>query len=114
MRVQTRHQHHITLLSAVESILSDPDQDLDLKDLGFSKDHFNRFFGDAMGESYSYFRRRILLERSAQALRSGNLVWEVAVEAGYATQEAFSKAFRTEFGISPRAYSRGMQPTRST
>ncbi|MBS1718666.1 MAG: helix-turn-helix domain-containing protein [Armatimonadetes bacterium] len=113
MRVQTRQLHHITLLSVVERILSDPGCDLDEVLLGFSRDHFNRFFRDAMGEPLYEFARRIRLERAAQELRSGKLTSSVALEAGYATPEAFTKAFRSEFGVAPSSFAKGAPARRA-
>lgn len=51
--------------------------------------------------------RRRRLERAAEILaaRSGpGHVERVAVECGFASAEYFSRAFRREFGLSPRAY----------
>jgi AraC-like DNA-binding protein len=51
--------------------------------------------------------RRRRLERAAEILatRSGpGQVERVAVECGFASAEYFSRAFRREFGLSPRAY----------
>lgn len=51
--------------------------------------------------------RRRRLERAAEILagRSGpGQVEKVAVECGFASAEYFSRAFRREFGMSPRAY----------
>jgi AraC family transcriptional regulator len=107
MRVQTRQLHHITLLSVVERLLSDPEADIEEVMLGFSRDHFNRFFRAAMGESLHGFIRRIRLERAAEQLLSGNSVTRVAMDAGYATPEAFTKAFRGEFGVAPKSFTQG-------
>jgi|1186.fasta_scaffold17834_2 AraC-like DNA-binding protein len=51
--------------------------------------------------------RRRRLERAAEILaaRSGpGHVEKVAIECGFASAEYFSRAFRREFGLSPRAY----------
>jgi AraC-like DNA-binding protein len=51
--------------------------------------------------------RRRRLERAAEILaaRSGpGHVERVALECGFASAEYFSRAFRREFGLSPRAY----------
>jgi AraC-like DNA-binding protein len=51
--------------------------------------------------------RRRRLERAAEILaaRSGpGHVERVAIECGFASAEYFSRAFRREFGLSPRAY----------
>jgi AraC-like DNA-binding protein len=50
--------------------------------------------------------RRRRLERAAEILaaRGAGHVEAVAVECGFASAEYFSRAFRREFGLSPRAY----------
>jgi AraC-like DNA-binding protein len=51
--------------------------------------------------------RRRRLERAAEILRANSgpgQVERVALECGFASAEYFSRAFRREFGVSPRAY----------
>ncbi|HET9680593.1 MAG TPA: helix-turn-helix transcriptional regulator [Candidatus Limnocylindrales bacterium] len=67
-----------------------------------SRFHFDRLISAAAGEPPGRFRRRILLERSAYRLldrRTGIL--DVAIEAGYASNEAFTRAFRRAYGRAP-------------
>lgn len=67
-----------------------------------SRYHFDRLIAAAAGEPPGRFRRRILLERAAYRLASaGPSVLEVALEAGYGSQEGFTRAFRRAFGRSP-------------
>ena len=59
----------------------------------------------AAGEAPGRLRRRILLERAAFRLLEGKLgILDVAVEAGYASHEAFTRAFRREYGLAPSAW----------
>jgi AraC-like DNA-binding protein len=51
--------------------------------------------------------RRRRLERAAELLTAGpegGNVEQIAKECGFASAEYFSRAFRREFGLSPRAY----------
>jgi AraC-like DNA-binding protein len=51
--------------------------------------------------------RRRRLERAAELLtagREGGQVEKIAQDCGFASAEYFSRAFRREFGLSPRAY----------
>ena len=72
---------------------------------GFSVPHFHRVFTAHMGESAASYVRRLRLERAGRKLRMGAVdITEVALAAGYDTHAAFSKAFRQQFGLSPREF----------
>jgi len=63
--------------------------------------------GAVAGESPFAFRRRVLLERAAYRLLTEPVaVLEVAVEAGYGSHEAFTRAFARAYGMSPRDWRR--------
>lgn len=72
-----------------------------------SRLHLSRFHVDhlvraAAGEPPAALRRRVLLERAAYRLATTDHdVLRVAVEAGYASNEAFTRAFRRAFGAPP-------------
>jgi AraC-like DNA-binding protein len=70
-----------------------------------SRFHFDRIVGAVCGETPARFRRRVLLERAAYRLViSDSTVLDVAVEAGYSSHEAFTRAFRRAYGVSPSAW----------
>jgi AraC family transcriptional regulator len=72
-----------------------------------SRFHFDRVVSAAAGESPARFRRRVLLERSAFRLAtSGTGVLDIAVEAGYSSNEAFTRAFQRAYGVTPSAWRR--------
>jgi AraC family transcriptional regulator len=72
---------------------------------GFSIPHFHRVFTAQMGESAISYIRRLRLERAGRKLRMGAVdITEVALAAGYDTHAAFSKAFKQQFGLSPREF----------
>ena len=72
---------------------------------GFSVPHFHRVFTAHVGESAISYVRRIRLERAARKLRMGAVdITEVALAAGYDSHAAFSKAFKQQFGLSPREF----------
>ncbi|MGE5227129.1 MAG: helix-turn-helix domain-containing protein [Planctomycetaceae bacterium] len=76
-----------------------------------SRFHFDRLVAAAVGEPPGAFRRRILLERAAyQLLTEDRTVLDVAVEAGYGSHEAFTRAFARAYGASPARWRR--HPTR--
>jgi AraC-like DNA-binding protein len=75
------------------------------EELNISLRQLYRAFDDA--ESPAALIRRRRLERAAEVLasrRSIGSVESVAQECGFASAEYFSRAFRREFGLSPRAY----------
>jgi AraC family transcriptional regulator len=74
----------------------------------FSPYHFHRIFRGLVGEAVNEYVRRLRLESAALALKSsGHSIIRVALDAGYGTHEAFSRAFRQQFGVSPSQYRAG-------
>ncbi|WP_427885021.1 helix-turn-helix domain-containing protein [Kribbella sp. GL6] len=67
-----------------------------------SRSHLDRMVRAAAGERPARLRRRILLERAAyRLLTGGGSILDVAVEAGYGSHEAFTRAFAREYGVPP-------------
>ncbi|MCW5981295.1 MAG: helix-turn-helix domain-containing protein [Bryobacteraceae bacterium] len=72
-----------------------------------SRSHFYRLFRALIEESPGAMRRRLLLERAAWQLgRTGTSVTEIALEANFGSLEAFTRAFRKAFRVSPSLYRR--------
>jgi len=70
-----------------------------------SRFHFDRVVSATSGETPARFRRRVLLERAAYRLvTSDTSVLEVALEAGYSSNEAFTRAFQRAYGVPPSAW----------
>ena len=70
-----------------------------------SRFHFDRVVVATAGETPSRLRRRVLLERAAyRLLTSERGVLEVAHEAGYSSNEAFTRAFRRAYGVAPSVW----------
>jgi AraC-like DNA-binding protein len=73
--------------------------------LFLSRSHFDRLISATAGEPPATFRRRILLERAAYGLATGrDGVLQIAVEAGYSSNEAFTRAFERAYGVAPSAW----------
>jgi AraC family transcriptional regulator len=102
-----------TFVDAVADSLDDPaTTGADLaRRAHLSRFHFDRIVTAAAGESPAAFRRRLLLERAAYRLLSEDTgVLALAIDAGYGSHEAFTRAFARAFGMSPREWRR--EPSR--
>jgi AraC family transcriptional regulator len=91
------------------------DHDITAGDLAarvrLSRFHFDRVIAATAGESPARFRRRVLLERAAfRLLTSRATILDVAVEAGYSSHEAFTRAFTKAYGRPPKQWR--LEPTR--
>jgi AraC-like DNA-binding protein/uncharacterized damage-inducible protein DinB len=72
-----------------------------------SRAQFYRLFRALIEESPGAMRRRLLLERAAWRLgRTQTSITEIALEANYSSLEAFTRAFRKAFRVSPSLYRR--------
>jgi AraC-like DNA-binding protein len=74
--------------------------------LHFSRYHFDRMIRSVAGEPPSAFRRRILLERAAYRMITTTAPLDIAVEAGYGSHEAFTRAFTKAYDAPPAAWRR--------
>nr|WP_232380549.1 GyrI-like domain-containing protein [Leptospira ainlahdjerensis] len=71
----------------------------------FSPWHFHRIFSKLQGESVQEHIRRLRLEKAAYELKISNYpILEIAMEAGYKSNEAFTKAFRKVFAQTPKEF----------
>ena len=76
-----------------------------------SRFHFDRVVSGIAGEPPATFRRRILLERAAHRLVStDDEVLEIALDAGYGSHEAFTRAFQRAYGQAPSLWRRDSTP----
>ncbi len=85
------------------------DRDVDLEQLAgvacFSPFHFHRIYHALQGETVAESVRRLRLHRAALDLIDGSLpVARIATRAGYGSQAAFTRAFRSAYGAPPAAY----------
>lgn len=88
------------------------EDDLDLETLAgiacFSPHHFHRVYRSVMRETPAETLRRLRLHRAAAALRNPRAsLTTIARRAGYASVDAFSRAFTAAYGRTPRAYRAG-------
>ncbi len=72
-----------------------------------SRTQFYRVFRAMIEETPVALRRRLLLERAAWQLSRTQLsVTDISLNASYGSLEAFTRAFRKSFGVSPSLYRR--------
>lgn len=106
MRERTRLEHEERIEAAIGTIVRHLDEPIDLRDLAdrvcLSRFHFHRIFRALVGETVGEVVRRLRLERAGMQLRASETpITTLAFEAGYATHEAFIRAFRAAFGYTP-------------
>jgi len=78
--------------------------------LHLSRFHVDRLVSATAGEPPATLRRRVLLERAAYRLiTTDDDLLRVALDAGYSSHEAFTRAFGRAYGQAPSAWRR--QPT---
>jgi AraC family transcriptional regulator len=71
---------------------------------GVSRYYLSRAFGYSTGHSIMRYVRGRRLTQSARALVNGAPdILAVALDAGYSSHEAFTRAFREQFGFTPEA-----------
>jgi AraC family transcriptional regulator len=117
MREATLQDYKSRILRVLVHIQRRLDDELELEELAgvaaFSPYHFHRVFKGMVGESVKAHVRRLRLERAATQLKlSEQAVTTIALESGYRTHEAFTRAFRELFGDSPSGFrsSRALVP----
>jgi len=111
MKRSTQQEYTKRILSVLVFIQKNLDDELSLEEYArvahFSPYHFHRIFRGMVGESLHEHIRRLRLERAATRLkRTDRAIIEIALEAGYETHEAFTRAFRSLCSCSPSRYRR--------
>ncbi|AIE85193.1 helix-turn-helix domain-containing protein [Fimbriimonas ginsengisoli] len=111
MKPETTRHYHQLLADLIEHVLRCRQGPIRVPELaefaGFSRFHLTRLFRQVTEETLEDFLRRIRLERAAYALHhSEALVFEISSECGYRSPEAFSRAFRSAFGVLPTEFRR--------
>lgn len=94
------------ILSHIDTYLTEPLDPQKLADLvNISVSHLHRTFITQLGEPPVGYIRRLRLERAGHKLRMGAVdIGAVALAAGYGNHNAFSKAFKQQFGMLPSAF----------
>lgn len=101
-----------SIAAAVEYIESHLDEKVDLKLVAdavhYSKYHLHRIFSGTVGLTiHNYTQRRRLTEAAKLLVFSEKPIMEIALEAGYENQQAFTGAFTAMYKQPPRRYREG-------
>jgi AraC family transcriptional regulator len=109
MRAGTEEDYKARVLRVLVYIQEHLDEAISLDQLAaiahFSPYHFHRIFRGLVGESVMGHVRRLRLERAAHRLTSSDAgVTRVALDAGYETHEAFTRAFTAMFDVPPSQF----------
>ncbi len=111
------YQQRINLV--LDHIRTYPAADLSVNELArvaaFSPYHFHRIFTGMVGETVAQYVLRVRLERAVALLKGdpGLPIIAAAVESGFQSPSAFSRAFRQRYGIAPRRWNRATTLTAS-
>jgi len=85
------------------------------RDAGLSPYHFLRTFERVTGVTPHQYLQRIRLREAATRLLAGRgKVIDVALDCGFGDVSNFNRAFRTEFGVSPRSFREKSSRERAT
>lgn len=69
---------------------------------GYSEKYFNRKFKECFGVTFMKYLQKVMLHRVALEICETRSLTNVGKKAGFSSPQSFSKAFRKEFGYSPR------------
>jgi len=111
------HEYTLRMNRVLEHIDQHLDQPLELADLArvahFSPYHFHRLFSAWVGEPLGVYlrRRRLACGAYLMASRPEASILEIALEVGFGSGEAFSRAFKQHFSVSPSTW-RDTEPKR--
>lgn len=116
MKTTDRNRAKITKAAQyIEHNLAEPLRASDIaKHANLSLFHFQRLFSAYMGEPINQYISARRLESAAKKLAhtpNVNLL-QLGLDSGFQTHSAFSKAFKTRFGVAPSAFRKAASPER--
>lgn len=85
-----------------DNIKSEISVDIIAKNIGYSKFYLNRIFSERTGITiYKYLQSRRLTIAAEKLIKTNEPITEIAYEAGYDSQQAFSLAFKQLYVYPP-------------
>lgn len=115
MKLSTHIEHRRRIRASVEylaaSLKARPDGWAQLSELAdaahLSPYHYLRLYRHAVGETPQVTQRRLKLALARQSLQTPSArVIDVALAHGYESAQAFSRAYRAQFGVAPTEHQR--------
>lgn len=96
------------IIDYVETNLSFPER-LNVEEIarhaGYSRFHLNRVFSQITGSTiHRYIKKQRLHQAAIKLLEGEESIAVISFEAAYQSQQAFSLAFKQEYGCTPMAY----------
>lgn len=103
--------HSLKMHNSLEYIEKNLSSRLELDELAkkayMSKYHYHRLFHKAVGESLNKYISRRRMERAAfELVETDEPIIDIALKYQYGSQEAFSRAFKRVYDITPGKYRR--------
>jgi AraC family transcriptional regulator len=112
-------QQHIERIHRVVRYIEQAiDKEMPLEELAkiacFSPFHFQRVFSEVIGETPKQFIKRLRLEEAARiiAFHPEESILSVALQVGFQSLEAFSRAFKNHYAVSPDTYRKSSENER--
>lgn len=105
--------HNPLIAKSISRIEDSLTEHLTIDDLArssfISKSHFQRLFYDITGEPVmEYVKKRRLALAALELISSSSRIIDIAVKYGYGSNEAFSRAFKLCYCVSPSEYRKGV------
>jgi AraC family transcriptional regulator len=109
MKTTTRETYTQRIARVQEYLADNLDKDLDFHRLAeeafMSPFHFHRVYVAMMGETLEdTIRRRRLHQAAMKLLASSTAITKLANDGGYTSVQAFNRAFREAYGVTPKQY----------
>lgn len=106
------HKRTIRLQQAIDWIEDHLGDDMDVAEIADAADlspfHFSRLFRTCTGCSLmEYVRGRRLTEAARRIRRKEGSLVDIALDSGFGSQQAFTRAFTSAFGIAPGRFVKG-------
>ncbi len=109
MKASTIESHNKRINFLISHISQNIDHEYSVAELAdmvaMSQFHFHRVFKGIVGEPVKNYIRGLRLERAANDLQATDkLIKVIQEESQYGSAEAFSRAFKIRYGVSPTQY----------
>lgn len=108
MKTDTVNRHSASVMRVLDHVLVSRDDSKTIQELSriarFAPFHFLRVFRSVTGESLQRYIRKLRLDYAVnQLLFTEETIVNVALQAGYQSHEAFTRAFQHTVGVAPSA-----------